>query len=84
MLYENFQDGRSGGILGYRNGTILAILIFHVSPMPLTKFRSNPTYRRLNILKMAAIMDIGKERFFSNSESLRRPKAFHKVWAQSN
>ena len=26
MLFEEFQDGRHGGHLGYQNGTILAIL----------------------------------------------------------
>ena len=44
MSFEEFQDGRHGGHLGYRNGTILAILNFHVATMPPTKFQLNPTY----------------------------------------
>ena len=42
MSFEEFQDSRRGG--GYRNGTILAILSFHVARMPPTKFQLNPTY----------------------------------------
>ena len=33
-----------GGHLGYRNGTILAILNLHVATMPPTKFHLNSTY----------------------------------------
>ena len=44
MPFEEFQDGRHGGQLGYRNGTILAILNFYVAPMPPIKFRLNLTY----------------------------------------
>ena len=44
MSFEEFQDGRHGGRLEYRNGTILAILNFHVATMPSTKFKLNPTY----------------------------------------
>ena len=44
MSFEEFQDGRHGGRLGYPKGTILAILNFHVSTMPPTKFQLNPTY----------------------------------------
>ena len=44
MSIEEFQDGRHGGHLGYRKGTILAILNFHVATMPPTKFQLNPTY----------------------------------------
>ena len=40
MSFEEFQDG---GHLGYRNGTILAILNLHVATMPPTKFQLNPT-----------------------------------------
>ena len=32
MLFEEFQDSCHGGHLEYRNGTILAILNFHVAP----------------------------------------------------
>ena len=44
MLFEEFQDGRYGGHLGYRKGTILAILNLHVATMPPIKFQLNPTY----------------------------------------
>ena len=44
MLFEEFQDDRHGGHLGYRNGMILAILNLHVATMSPTKFRLNPTY----------------------------------------
>ena len=39
----NFKMG-DGGHLGYRNGTILAILNLYVAPMPPIKFRLNLTY----------------------------------------
>ena len=42
MLFEVFQDGHHGSQLGYRNGTILAIL--NVALMPSIKFRLIPTY----------------------------------------
>ena len=34
MLFEEFQDGRHGGHLGYRNKTILAVLNLCVTVMP--------------------------------------------------
>ena len=34
MSFEEFQDGLGGGHLGYRNGTISAILNFYVNVMP--------------------------------------------------
>ena len=37
---KNFQNGRHGGHLGYRNWSILAILNLYVAPMPHTKFWS--------------------------------------------
>ena len=37
MSVEDFQDGRHGSYLGYRNEMILALNL-HVAPMPLTKF----------------------------------------------
>ena len=40
---EDFQDGRHGGHLGYRNRMILVILTLHVAPMPPTKFGLNLT-----------------------------------------
>ena len=44
LLFEDFQDGRNGSYLGYRNGTILAILNLYVAPMPLIKFQLTLTY----------------------------------------
>ena len=44
MLFEEFQDGRHGSHLGYRNGTILAILNLYVTPMPPIKFQLNLIY----------------------------------------
>ena len=44
MSFEEFQDGRSGGHLGYWNWTILAILNLHVATKPHTKLQLNPTY----------------------------------------
>ena len=44
MPFEEFQNGRQGGHLGYRNGTIIAILNLHVATMPPTKFQLNPTF----------------------------------------
>ena len=42
MSFEEFQDGHRGDRLGYRNGTILAILnLCHCDP-PI-KFQLNPT-----------------------------------------
>ena len=44
MLFEEFQDGRHGGHLGYRNGKSLAILNLHAATVPPTKFQLNPTW----------------------------------------
>ena len=44
MWFEDFQDGHSGGHLGYWNKMILAILNLYVAPMPPIKFKLNPTY----------------------------------------
>ena len=44
MSFEDFQDGRHGGHLGYRNGSILAILNFYKALMPPIKLRLNLTY----------------------------------------
>ena len=47
MLFEEFQDGRHDGHLGYQNGTILAILNICVTMMPAIKFQLNQTgFRR--------------------------------------
>ena len=40
MSFEEFQDGRHGSHLGYRNGMILAILNLCVTVMPPIKFSS--------------------------------------------
>ena len=42
--FEEFQNGRHGGHIGYRNGIILAILNLHVVTMPPTKFQLNLIY----------------------------------------
>ena len=42
MSFEEFQDGRHGVHLGYRNIKILAILNLYVATMPPTKFQPNP------------------------------------------
>ena len=42
MSFEEFQDGRHGSHLGYRNRTILAILNLHVAKVPPIKFQLNP------------------------------------------
>ena len=53
MSFEEFQDGSHGGDLGYRNGTILAILNLYVATIPPTKFQLNPTngYRDVENVK---------------------------------
>ena len=43
MFFEEFQDGRYGGHLGYQNETILAILNLYVAPMPPINFWLNLT-----------------------------------------
>ena len=40
MSFEEFQDS----YLGCRNGSNLAVLNLHGSPMPPTKFQLNPNY----------------------------------------
>ena len=46
MSFEEFQDGRHGGHLGYWNGTFLAILNLCISPMSPIKFQLNLTWFR--------------------------------------
>ena len=43
MSFEDFQDGRHGNHLGYRNRIFIAILNLHLAPMPSPKFRLNLT-----------------------------------------
>ena len=70
MSFEEFQDGRHGGHLGYQNGTILAILTLCVTVMLPIKFWLNPTFawEEMNFEEfqdghhgMVAILDIGTE-----------------------
>ena len=44
LSFEEFQDGSCGGHIGYRNGTVLAILNLYVTLMPPIEFWLNPTY----------------------------------------
>ena len=44
MSFKEFQDGRHGSHLGYRNGTILAILNLCVTVMPPIKFQLSRTW----------------------------------------
>ena len=68
ISFEEFQDGRRGGHLGYRNETIFAILNLCVTVIPPIKFQLNRTgFRRRCCLKnfkmaaVAAILDIGTD-----------------------
>ena len=83
MLFEEFQDGCNGNNLGYRNGTILAILNLYVIPILLIKFRLSLTYSLKNF-KMAAMNWISECNDFINSESLCHSNASHQVSAQSS
>ena len=91
MSFEEFQDGHHGGHLGYRNGTILAILNLLVTVMPPIKFWLNPTYG----LGGDVVWTISRwlpwwsswileQNHFSNSESPCCHNASHYVSAQSN
>ena len=44
MSFEEFEEGHCGSHLGYRNGTILAILNLCVTVMSPIKFWLNSTY----------------------------------------
>ena len=84
MLLEEFQDGRH---LGYRNGTILAILNLYVAPMPPIKFWLNLTFSlggdvvwrisRWPPWQLTSLISEWND--FSNSESLHRSNASHQV-----
>ena len=71
MLFREFQDGRHGGHLGYRYGTILAIsnLCVNVMPPHQVLAQSDLGFRRRCLLKnfkmdaLASILDIGTEQF---------------------
>ena len=65
MSFEEFQDGRPGGHLGYRNGMNLAILNLCVTVMPPSSFSSIGlrVWEEMSFEGLAAILDIGTERF---------------------
>ena len=70
------------------NGTNLAVLNLHVSPMPPTKFQLNLTYcSRADAVSSwpswqpSWILELNQ---FSNSKSPCHPNASHQVWAQSD
>ena len=90
MSFEEFQDDLHGGHLGYRNGTILAILNLYVTTMPPIKLGHNLTWfgRRcpLTNFNMANVRPswISERNNFSNSESLCHCDASHQVSAQSD
>ena len=44
LSFEEFQDGRHGGHLGYRDGMILAVLNLCLTVMPPIKFQLSRTY----------------------------------------
>ena len=64
MSFEEFQDGRHGSHLGYRNGTILAILN-HCDASNQVSAQSDLGFGRCHLknFKMVATLDIGAERF---------------------
>ena len=66
MSFEELQDGRHDGHLGYRNGTILAILNLYIALMLLIKFRLNLTYGLGgDVVWRCRILNIGTERFLA-------------------
>ena len=74
-----------------RNGTNLAVLNLHISPMPPTKFQLNLTYHsgadvvsRLSRWPLQRPSWISEGNDFSHSESPSCSDAFHQVSAQSN
>ena len=90
MSFEEFQDSHHGGYLRYRNGISVAILNLYVASIPPIKFWLNPTYDlgkdvvlTISLAAMAAILDIGMERFelFWISIILRcLPSSFGSTW----
>ena len=91
MSFKDFQDGRRGRPLGYRNGTILAILNLRVTVMPSIKFWLNPTYGsggdvvwRISRWPRWRTSCITERNDFSSSESLCHSDASHQVSAQSD
>ena len=89
MCLEEFRDGPPGSHFESWNGTNLAVLNLHVSPMPPTKFQLNPTYRsRADVVSRFSswlpwqpwILEWNQ---FSNSKSPCHPNASFQIWAQS-
>ena len=91
ITFQDFQAGHHGGHLGSGNGTNLAILNLHVTPIPPAKFGLNPTYhsqavvvwwfRRWPQWRTCWILE---QDDFLNSESLCCSDASHQVSAQSD
>ena len=90
MSFEELQDGRHGGHLGYLNGRILAILNLCVTVMLSIKFWLNPAYGLGDVLWRISRWRpwrpswISERYKFSNSESLCCSNASHQVLAQSH
>ena len=91
MSFEEFQDGRHGGHLGYRNGTRLAILNLCVTVMPPIQFSLNPTCGlgadvvwRISRWPQCRPSWTSERNDFSNFESLCHCDASNQVSAQSD
>ena len=80
MSFKDFQEGRHSCHLGYRNGTILAVLNPHVTVMPPIKFG----LIRLTVGDPWRPSWISERNDFSNSESLCHCDTSHQVSAQSD
>ena len=77
MSFQNFQVGHHGDNLGYWNGTNVAILNLHVTPLLPTMVGLNPTYRsgahmvwKFSRWPPWGPSWISEQHDFSNSESL--------------
>ena len=86
ISFQDFQAGKHGGHLGYWNGTNLAILNLHATPMPPTKFGLNPTYGSGAdwVWRFSRWPPLRKD--FRNSESLCSSYASHcfsSIWLNS-
>ena len=89
--WRPYQDGHHGGHLGYRNGTILAILNLYVAPMSPIKFQLNLTYSlrgdvvwRISRWPPQLPSWISEQNNFSNSESLCCSNTSDQISAQSD
>ena len=63
MSFEEFQDGHYGGHLGYRIGTILAILNLYVTPISDLWFGRRCHFRNFKMAAVMAILAIRTELF---------------------